>query len=617
MKPKKITILLPLIFISFCLFSQTGTSTNPFTSLSQAASVTTAGNYYFSIGGNSFSSDVDANGFVLVAIDFGNGSGDLPTTSSLSASNRGILTPIILKKLDFFNQTKITGPTIDYISNHQMIANRIRNNRPLCHGGTDQNYSSSSFTNNGGSGTTQFTSYGGSISDADDSTKLSQKVYHCLGNVNGIHWMPNSGAQQEAYVVGEISNTSSLKLWIKAACSQPTVPGFGNNTWNVSVYSFNEYNNLTDFNSLASPSIFSSDCFYGFYSNSGSSISSSVQWGQSSSPSSASGWSGCSLANDYFITRFQRKGFTPGFYKISLPQNDDGVKIFLNGVEIYSFNGCCINKGVIFEGALCASSELEVRMIEYIGGSSLVLNVESIPWPVNAGVDGDVIGGETNSIGLIVNSSNTSLLTSNTWTSSPASSVASTVPASVSPNETTTYTLTSIANGCSYTDVVTLFVIGLLPVELISFNVNCRDENNNEISWSTASEHNAAFFIVEKSSDGSEWKEINKIEAAGNSSSRIDYSITDYSMSENTVYYRLKQVDRDGVYKMYDAKSIYCLEEDEIRIYPNPTSDGKFTLSKDVEYTIFDSVGNKINSIEMSGVYLLLIEGKLYKLIKL
>lgn len=307
----------------------------------------------------------------------------------------------------------------------------------------------------------------------------------------------------------------------------------------------------------------------------------------------------------------------PGFYKISLPYNDNGVKIFLNGVEIYSFNGCCTNKGVVFQGALCASSELEIRMIEYLSNSKLVLNIESIPWPVNAGVDADVIGGETNSIGLIVNSANASLLTSNTWISSPSSSIASNVPASVAPTETTTYTLNSIANGCTFTDQVTLFVIGLLPVEIISFNVNCIDENKKEISWSTASEHNAAFFIVEKSSDGSEWKVINKIEAAGNSSSRIDYSITDYSISENTVYYRLKQVDRDGVYKMYDAKSIYCLEEDEIRIYPNPTSDGKFTISKDVEYTIFDSVGNKINSIEKSGVYLILIEGKLFKLINL
>src|SRR6185312_10410292 len=48
-----------------------GTASNPFTSLEQArANVTSAGIYYFNLGGNTFSTYVDANGYVLVAIDY-------------------------------------------------------------------------------------------------------------------------------------------------------------------------------------------------------------------------------------------------------------------------------------------------------------------------------------------------------------------------------------------------------------------------------------------------------------------------------------------------------------------------------------------------------------------
>jgi hypothetical protein len=245
-----------------------------------------------------------------------------------------------------------------------------------------------------------------------------------------------------------------------------------------------------------------------------------------------------------------------------------------------------------------------------------VLNIESIPWPVDAGANATVIGNTTNSIGTIVNTTNAAL-TYNSWISSPTSTIGATVPTSVIPTETTTYTLTSVANGCTYSDQVTLEVFEYLPVELLSFDVNCVGENLKEISWSTASERNSAYFSIEKSSDGINWNEINKVQAAGNSTSILQYSMIDNFKDENTIYYRLNQVDNDGKSILYNPESAICIEDETIRIFPNPTSDGKFTLSKEVDYEMFDSVGNKINSIEKSGVYLIVIEGKLYKLINL
>jgi hypothetical protein len=162
-----------------------------------------------------------------------------------------------------------------------------------------------------------------------------------------------------------------------------------------------------------------------------------------------------------------------------------------------------------------------------------------------------------------------------------------------------------------------LEVFGVLPVELLSFDVNCVEENSKEISWSTASERNSDYFSIEKSSDGIDWIEINRVEAAGNSTSILQYSLIDSASDENTVYYRLNQFDNDGKSKLYDAVSAICKEGETIRVFPNPTTDGKFSLSKDVEYEIFDNIGNKINTIEKSGIYFILVEGKLYKLINI
>lgn len=618
MKPHLKLIVLSILLVKFS-FSQTGSLTNPFTNLSQAAAVTLSGNYYFSINGYNFSTEVDASGFTMVAIDFGNGSGTLPQGSALTSTTRGILSASILGNIGFFNQTKLTGPSVNFISSNQMIANRIKNFKPICIGNADYFYPSD-WVDNGSTTATQF-SNASCTPSANYSATLAQIVFHGCGNPYSLHWLSEAGQIRQEWHVGNIAPSASLRLWIKTTCPPPADPGFGINSWNVNAYSYDKINTsannfVEDFNSLSTLSTSSKFVNYGYYTDNNVSINTSANWNIGNNPSTSSTWNGCSLKNDYFVTQFRRKGFPSGFYKISLPFNDDGIKIYLNGTEIYSFNGCCTDKGVVFQGALCSTSELEIRMIERIDASRLVLNIESIPWPVDAGSNATVIGNTANTIGVILNTP-IAALTSNSWTSSPASTIGATVPTSVIPTETTTYTLTSIANGCSYSDQVTLEVFEYLPVELLSFDVNCIEENSKEITWSTASERNSAYFTIEKSSDGIDWKEINKVKAAGNSTSILQYSIIDNVIDYNTVYYRLNQVDTDGKSKLYDAQSVICSDNEMLRIYPNPTYDGKFNLSKEIEYTIFDSVGNKINSIEKSGVYMILIEGKLYKLINL
>jgi hypothetical protein len=117
-----------------------------------------------------------------------------------------------------------------------------------------------------------------------------------------------------------------------------------------------------------------------------------------------------------------------------------------------------------------------------------------------------------------------------------------------------------------------------LPVELTSFNANCT-ENATIINWQTASEHNTAYFEVERSRDGANWSSIESIQAAGNSTTTIDYSIEDAEKTTGVVYYRLNQVDLNGESKIYGPISANCNDEDAFTslVYPNPTKD-VFTL---------------------------------------
>lgn len=56
-------------------------------------------------------------------------------------------------------------------------------------------------------------------------------------------------------------------------------------------------------------------------------------------------------------------------------------------------------------------------------------------------------------------------------------------------------------------------------------------------------------------------------------------------------------------------------EASSIVVSPNPTSDGNFSLSKDVPYTIEDATGKQLQQITASGVYFVVVGQKRYRLV--
>ncbi|MGD0711150.1 MAG: T9SS type A sorting domain-containing protein [Bacteroidales bacterium] len=97
-----------------------------------------------------------------------------------------------------------------------------------------------------------------------------------------------------------------------------------------------------------------------------------------------------------------------------------------------------------------------------------------------------------------------------------------------------------------------------LPVELLTFQVNCIDNTGVEIYWATASETNNAYFNVECSTDAENWVTIATVQGAGNSNEPKYYSVKNNQYSNSAAYYRLKQTDFNGNYKYYDWKYADC-----------------------------------------------------------
>ena len=115
-----------------------------------------------------------------------------------------------------------------------------------------------------------------------------------------------------------------------------------------------------------------------------------------------------------------------------------------------------------------------------------------------------------------------------------------------------------------------------LPVELLSFSGDCQD-GASVLKWSTASEHNSSYFDVEKSDNGFDWEIIHSEDAAGISTSLIEYEFVDVNKFYNTTYYRLNQFDIDGVNHYYGPIEVSCEERSRLITFPNP-SDASFNL---------------------------------------
>jgi hypothetical protein len=113
--------------------------------------------------------------------------------------------------------------------------------------------------------------------------------------------------------------------------------------------------------------------------------------------------------------------------------------------------------------------------------------------------------------------------------------------------------------------------ITVLPVEWKRFEV-FSNEDNVQIEWTTASEKNADYFIIERSTDATNWIRIGIQQAVGNSSFDSEYLFFDLTPSIGVNYYRLRQVDFDGSEDLTNIEYAYYSGNSNIGLYPNPTT---------------------------------------------
>ena len=141
----------------------------------------------------------------------------------------------------------------------------------------------------------------------------------------------------------------------------------------------------------------------------------------------------------------------------------------------------------------------------------------------------------------------------------------------------------------------------IVPVELTSFTAT---SNGKEVilNWSTATEMNNLGFEIQRSIKGKEFLTAGFVKGHGTTTEPQNYSFSDMHLDNGKYFYRLKQIDYDGIFEYSDVVEVerhtfssYLLEQN----YPNPfnpaTTIGFGVQNKsNVRITILNAIGEEV-----------------------
>jgi|GEM_PF-5107233 len=121
------------------------------------------------------------------------------------------------------------------------------------------------------------------------------------------------------------------------------------------------------------------EAYRGYYTRQGLTFNSAGDYDSFASPSSATGWQGCTVSNDYFSISAKRHGFVNNglAYAIRIDSWDETVYVYVNGVYVAGA-GCCGVNLVAWTGMLDETSDVEIRSLDYSGSQNLAFTIYEV-----------------------------------------------------------------------------------------------------------------------------------------------------------------------------------------------------------------------------------------------
>jgi len=184
-----------------------------------------------------------------------------------------------------------------------------------------------------------------------------------------------------------------------------------------------------------------------------------------------------------------------------------------------------------------------------------------------------------------------------------------------------------------YLAIAALSCISPLCAEVsYSMPLNAKEHQiGNMLEWSTDMEINSRIFEVQKSLDGIQFDNIGQIDAAGMTKNGKSYRFLDAGVGETKVFYRLKQIDMDGMTDLSQTVIVNKTIQNQFMVVAmsSTTFDKNFQLTVEIieditiEYDIYTLEGELIRqnkeelSYGLNDIYISLEDEKegFYKII--
>jgi hypothetical protein len=143
-----------------------------------------------------------------------------------------------------------------------------------------------------------------------------------------------------------------------------------------------------------------------------------------------------------------------------------------------------------------------------------------------------------------------------------------------------------------------------LPLNWLSFNANAIT-NAVQLNWKIANEIDNDHFEIERGTDGRTFTKIGVQNAIANAQ---DYQFIDNHPVDGVMYYRIRQIDKNGTYKYSVIIAIrFGKTGHQITIYPNPANDVINILfdkpqQKNSSIQLFNNNGQLIQTVAIDGL---------------
>jgi hypothetical protein len=146
---------------------------------------------------------------------------------------------------------------------------------------------------------------------------------------------------------------------------------------------------------------------------------------------------------------------------------------------------------------------------------------------------------------------------------------------------------------------------GVTPALLLSFDGQVSN-SAAELTWVMENETNCKWFVIERAGQSGGYDSISVVDGLNNNN-MTTYNFTDAHMLDGNNYYRLRQVDRDGVVRYSKIVTLYNNDAVEnaspkMAVYPNPAASTlNFTLTSANPQQVIVQVYNLAGVVVYSG----------------